>query len=265
MINKINALINNYLKKTNIYTKIDEIQFTVKNINNICNTLSKTLINIQNKQEDLRFRGHYNLWRAKRIVAIINHYGEEFFREKKILELGAGYGDMGNYLKEIGAEVVFAEGRPEHCEVLRHRFPNNKVYQVNLENEWPWQEHFDIILNLGILYHLDNFNFLLEMCFAHCDHMILETEVSDSDDPLFVLKIEEDTKSYDQSLIGIGSRPSEYMIEAIIIKNNFIFKKINDDRCNSHFHRYDWKIKNTHAWINGQRRFWFIQKNSIQE
>jgi 2-polyprenyl-3-methyl-5-hydroxy-6-metoxy-1,4-benzoquinol methylase len=107
------------------------------------------------------FSDHYEYWRAKRVVAIVEYYGQEWFKGKKILELGCGFGDIGKVFKSLGAEVVFAEGRKENCEVLMRKFPNDRIYQINLENEWPFQkERFDLILHMGVLYHL-NINIFL--------------------------------------------------------------------------------------------------------
>lgn len=204
------------------------------------------------------FSGHYEYWRAKRIVAIVEKYGEAWFKGKKILELGCGHGDIGYVLSTLGAEVIYVEGRKEHCDFLRKRFSNSRMYQVNLENEWPFSvnEKFDMILHLGLLYHLQDYRFSLEKCAAHTSHLVLETEVCDAEDD-FVLVIEENSESYDQSLIGSGSRPSASHIEAILSEAGFVFERIQDSRCNADIHVYDWPVKNTKTWGNGLRRFWF--------
>lgn len=209
------------------------------------------------------FSGHYEYWRAKRIVAIVEEYGEAWFKGRKILELGCGYGDIGHVFSTLGAEVIYAEGRKEHCDILRKRFPHSRVYQVNLENEWPFSidEKFDMILHLGLLYHLKDYRFSLEKCAAHTSHLVLETEVCDAEDD-FVLVIDENSESYDQSLIGSGSRPSASHIETILREAGFAFKRIQDSRCNADIHVYDWPVKNTKTWKHGLRRFWFCKEEN---
>jgi SAM-dependent methyltransferase len=208
------------------------------------------------------FSDHYEYWRIKRICAIVQHYGEDWFQDKTVLELGAGHGDIGRVIASMGATVVFAEGRGEHCDYLRYKFPKNEVYQVNLENEWPFAEgrKFDLILHLGLLYHLDNFAFSLAKCAETTDNFVLETEVCDSDDASFILKIGECRDNYDQSLIGRGSRPSGPYLENLINNLGFICEAVKDNKCNAHFHIYDWPITNTNNWQHGLRRFWFCKK-----
>lgn len=207
------------------------------------------------------FSGHYEYWYSKRIVAIVEKYGESWFKGKKILELGCGYGDIGRVLSSLGAEVIYVEGREEHCAVLRKRYPNNRVYQANLENEWPLpsDEKFDLILHLGLLYHMKNYSYSLEKCAEQTENLVLETEVCDTDED-FVLTIDENKDGYDQSLTGQGSRPSAKHVESILEKCGFTFDRVRDARCNANFHVYDWEVQNTKEWRSGLRRFWFCSK-----
>lgn len=237
----------------------NQININALTIQNIANKINRLSVN----NENYYFQDHYEYWRAKRIVAIVEHYGENFFKGKKILELGCGYGDIGKVLISIGAEVIFCEGREEHINILKRRFPNNRIYKINLESEWFFDnEKFDLILHLGVLYHLDNFEYSLEKCFLSSDNIVLETEVCDSDDPELVLKISENSEGYDQSLIGKGSRPSANYLENIFNKNLFEYQRIQDSSCNASFHRYDWEVNNTNSWESGLRRFYFLNKKS---
>ena len=208
------------------------------------------------------FTKHYEYWRAKRITAIVEYYSESWFKGKKILELGCGYGDIGFVLTTLGAEVVFAEGRKENCDYVRERFPNNRVYQMNAENEWPFskEEKFDMILHMGLLYHMDHFEFSLDRCLESSDILVLETEVCDSDDPDIIIKVSEDKNNVDQSLIGIGSRPAAAYVERYLEEREWQYDRVTDARCNAGMHEYDWNVKNTKTWKNGMRRFWFCEK-----
>ena len=219
------------------------------------------------RPQNERFTGHYEYWRAKRITAIVEHYGEAWFKGKSVLELGCGYGDIGYVLMTLGAQVTFAEGRAENCDYLRRRFPGNPVYFMNCENEWPFAEdaHFDLVLHMGLLYHLDNLWFALDKACACCDDLVLETEVSDSDDENFILKTDENTSGWDQSLIGHGSRPSGACVEKHLTALGWSMQRVTDTRCNALFHTYDWEVKNTGTWRHGLRRFWFCKKEKSEE
>lgn len=241
---------------------------TVNDSNNSINEIKISSSILTNRLSNLiadphKFSDHYEYWRLKRINAIINYFGEEWFYGKKILELGCGFGDIGKVFKmSFNCDVIFSEGRKENCDILRSRFPDNRIYQMNCENEWPFAEteSFDMIFHMGLLYHLDNFEFSLIKCLNSTNYLVLETEVSDSDDPEFALKITEQTESYDQSMEGCGSRPSAAYIEQLLELHGWKFERVSDNRCNALFHTYDWEIKNTCTWQPGMRRFWFCCK-----
>lgn len=208
---------------------------------------------------DGRFRGHYNLWQEKRVTAIIEYFNPLWFKGKKILELGCGYGDIGAAFTALGANVTCSDARAEHLEVLKRKYPHIKTIQANIENEWPFEEKYDLILHLGVLYHLNDINFSLERSVKYADHLILETEVCDSDDHDTMLKVEEDKNSYDQSFTGHGSRPSASYIEQFIKNLGASFERVNGNQCNSLFHQYNWTVQGSGEWRHGLRRFWFIK------
>jgi len=206
---------------------------------------------------DEQFRGHYIEWRAKRLAAILNHYGPTFFLGKTLLELGCGHADIGAFFANLGAKVTCTDARPEHLVVVRRRHPGLKTITANLETEWPLGS-YDIIIHMGVLYHLKNFTGSLEHACQNCRNLILETEVCDSDDPNFVLQTQE--AGFDQAMSGIGSRPSAEAIEKVLRACGMSYERITDDRCNSHIHRYNWPVTNTKTWEHGLRRFWFAEK-----
>jgi SAM-dependent methyltransferase len=207
---------------------------------------------------EVRFEGHYRDWRRRRVGAIVERYGAEFFRGASVLELGCGYGDIGIMLSVVGADVTFAEGRSEHVEEMRARYPSlpaARFVVYDAEGAWPFLERFDLVLNLGLLYHLDGWERCLIDSLRAADHVVVETEVCDSDDPALVLKLAE--QGYDQALSGTGSRPSAAAVEQVIRGEGFRFSRVADSRCNADFHRYDWPVTGSGRSEHGLRRFWF--------
>jgi len=207
------------------------------------------------------FGEHYYGWRMKRIKRIIKHYGLTWFEKKKILELGCGYGDIGMAFVALGADCTFVEARDSHINEMRARYsdyPKEKLLVANLDGPWPFKESFDLVLHLGLLYHLNNWEESIKEVAARSSNMVLETEVCDSDDPDFILQINEE--GYDQSFTGIGSRPSGPAVEKILHECGFKFQRLTDDSCNSTPHVYDWKIANTGDHGPAFRRLWFCFK-----
>ena len=87
------------------------------------------------------FDGHYWEWRKNRVEKIKSIYfleHEDWFKGRDILELGCGYGDLGINFVELGANVLFAEVRKEHLEILRKKYNVSENNTVVLDQETKW-------------------------------------------------------------------------------------------------------------------------------
>lgn len=124
----------------------------------------------------------YEDWTKKRIEKIINIFGKDWFQNKKILELGACHGDIGIELLKLGADVTFSDARPEHLEDLKtklsalHFDPTTLI--INQEEDYNLNKKFDLILHLGLLYNLENWQNDLKSALTHTNVMILESVVN---------------------------------------------------------------------------------------
>ena len=206
----------------------------------------------------MSFDGHYYGWRVARISAIVEHFGADYFRGRKLLELGAGHGDIGIFFHCLGADVTFGDARPEHLDVMRERYPSipeQKFVLYDAEGDWPFEGAFDVVLNLGLIYHCDRWEKSIMDSSLAAKDMLIETEVADSDDPYYVGKVKEE--GYDQAFRGTGSRPSPAAVERVMRACDLEFSRITDNRCNSDFHVYDWNPTNSGEWEDGKRAFWF--------
>ncbi len=208
----------------------------------------------------------YTGLKRNRIEEIVNHFGGSWFKGKKILELGCGYADIGNVFYMLGANVVSTDARKEHLEVVGTKYPhlNTVLYDLN-NKDWPFDLDYDLIINTGILYHLEEFEQMLGNCFLACKNMFLESIVSDSDDPCFVNCSEEE--GFDQSFTKKGCRPSVANVERIIQESGFSFERCFNKNLNVEGHLFDWEPLNSglsHLYVDGVfnwlRRAWFCTK-----
>lgn len=205
------------------------------------------------------FQGGYEDWRAKRTKAILDHYGHELFNGKSLLELGAGFGDIGHFFSMIGSKVTCLDARAKNTKATMKRFPSLKAITFDLNNGLPNGDKFDIIIHFGVLYHLRTPDASLRESCKACEYLILETECSDSDDPHYLPEAKETSFVYDQAIDGIGTRPSQAYVERILKEEGMTFERITDGRCNAAGHFYDWPLKNTKQCPRGQRRMWFAK------
>ena len=206
------------------------------------------------------FEGNYNLWREKRYNRILKKYGEDFFKDKTLLELGCGEGDLGNMFSKLGAIVTCVDGRKKYIDTCKELYPHLQSFVFDLNVGLGTNNYFDIILHTGLLYHLINVDQSIIQCTKQCNWLILETEVCNSFDPHTILYVNE-YDGFDQSLNAKGSRPSPEYIERILQENNFSFEKISDE-LNIGWHIYDWERNNTKEYYDGLRAFWFCEKRT---
>lgn len=204
------------------------------------------------------FSDHYINWRISRLNGVKKYISPEYFKSKTLLELGCGYADVGNMFYELGAIVTSSDVRKEHLAIVDKRYPHIKTLLIDGDND-TIKDKYDIIVHWGLLYHLKEIEAHLEIVSQKCDILLLETEVSDSDDNQFYIRTNENGS--DQAFNLNGIRPSQSYVEDVLEKNGFQFKLIKDPILNSGFHSYDWNITNSKNWRHGLRRFWICWKN----
>lgn len=206
------------------------------------------------------FSGHYDAWREARINKILSIFGKDYFKDKTLLELGCGLGDIGRYFQTLGARVTFAEGRLEHVKEMKKRY-NIDAIELDQDVEWDLNKKFDVVLHTGVLYHLLNWKTDLKCTLAHGDVVILETEVANRTDKNFVYSHRENSKAYDQSLHGPAVKIPAAAIEHELSKQGAEFKRYDDSDLNAGDHTYDWIVDDAGpAWKPARyRRFWVVQ------
>jgi len=212
------------------------------------------------------FEGHYIQWREKRLNFLVKVLGKEFFKGKSVLEVGAGYGDIGNFFSFLGADVTCTDARQEHLDVIKKRHPHIKTYLYDLDSrEYPKgheNDQYDVVIHMGVMYHLirspESVIMRAVSRLKSGGTLILESEIADSDDPFYVRRrVESD--AYDQSFSGKGNRPSAAYVERVLSESS-TFIRYDSEELNCTGHRYTWEVKNTGSARHGRRRFWIATK-----
>ncbi len=130
-----------------------------------------------------------------------------------VLEVGAGIGDHTSFFIDRGCKVVTSDARRENIEILRSRYPDIKVLQLDLDNPpKTFNDLFDIVYCYGLLYHLKNPSKAIEFMSHCCRKMLfLETCVSFGDEDSLNTCIE-DVLNPTQAMSGTGCRPTRRWI-----------------------------------------------------
>ena len=223
-----------------------------------------------------RFEDHYIDWRNKRINAVIERYGTDFFKGKKVLELGAGYGHIGKVFREqYGAIVTFTEARAQYLSVIKEMNPDSRVFALDLEsiNDIERLDDYDFIIHWGVMYHQfhESVEPSLRILCRKAPYMTIETQVIDTKDPMTIVHKKEpqyvekhDSEgalAYDQSYSTNACSPSAAFVERILTEEGMKFERITNS-LDSAFHNYSWPEQDNGKDIEGRRRFWFCEREN---
>ena len=213
----------------------------------------------------------YPQWRTARITKLIDIYGVEYFQGRRILELGAGLCEIGAFFAELGADVTCLEGRAEQVAFakLKHRkTPNLHIAQCDLEGDFSGYGRFDLILHFGLLYHIKNVEEHVRICLGMADDVVLETVVCDSLDPHRIVLVPGRSEVIEESLHGVGSRPSPAYVERLCAEGGFGTERHFCPSLNSADGQfiYDWAHKNDGD-LGGYhlRRFWRFRRTAAAQ
>lgn len=213
------------------------------------------------------FHPSYAGWREKRLGKILEIYGADYFKGRKVLELGAGHGDLGASLAKLGADVLCLDGRLQNVSFarLKHRkVAGVRFEEFNLENDFSGFGRFDLIVDFGLLYHLRNVDAHLRCCFSVADDMLIESVVCDSTDPHAIFYRPERAEVDEEALDGVGSRPSPFYVERLAAENSFaVTRYFTSDLNYTHQFVYDWEHRNDGRLGDDfvLRRFWRFTKS----
>ena len=182
---------------------------------------------------------------------------------KTILDLGCGHADVSGALYRLGADITALDARPEHLKIANKKFPGIKTIKADLDQGWPFPgKQFDIILDLGVLCHLRNYESHLRSVCSAGTYIVIETAVYNSNDPNGCIAIPENKSGYDLSANGMGCRPSAAAIERVLSECGMDFKRMDSSKLNSGDNVYDWNQTNSGSTSLYNRRLWFAVKNN---
>jgi SAM-dependent methyltransferase len=191
--------------------------------------------------------GAYVEARQARLRNLFAHIDRAKLSKKRVLELGAGSGELGQAFEELGCTVVSVEARSEHLVKLRAQYPWREAYAADLE-QWDFSclGYFDAILCFGLLYHLATPAEFLARCARTTNTIYLESIVTDAVEPVVPICEEEDgaLRGSDQAFSGRGCRPSPAWIANELTRHGFWVRDISTGLANwggDYPSSYDWQ------------------------
>jgi tRNA (mo5U34)-methyltransferase len=113
-------------------------------------------------------------------------YDHLFKKPKKIADIGGADGEVALYLSGLGYECDLYDYGPTNMNGLRGaRYlkealgSSARIFEVDLDSQFSLQEtSYDLILFLGLLYHLKNPFYALERMAKHSRYMFVSTRIA---------------------------------------------------------------------------------------
>lgn len=198
---------------------------------------------------------YHTEWQVNRLIFILKKYGENYFKNKTILELGSFNGFFGESFRLLGADVLSVEGKEANVQDIKNTHTNLNIICKNLDTkDWDFG-NYDIIINFGLFYHLEKYHEEhLINCIDHSNLMFFETVIFDSYESEIFMNSEE---GVDQSLSNKGGYPSPSYVENIFKNKKCKYQSHTDAALNGRGYSYNCEQKNTKD-INC-RKLWIVE------
>lgn len=202
----------------------------------------------------------YPEWNYKKIKLIMDYYGPRSFVGKTMADLGSFHGDISGAFLRLGVRCTSYEWRDENIAIAKKKYPNLRQVKADLSKEFAENNRFDIVLNLGLLPHLENPEEHLRYVCSITDNLVLESECIDSKDPYRINFVSENVQNKEWGITGRSAKLSVAFIERVLRECGFEFKKISETKLNTGKYIYDWAEKDSGAGNIFYRKIWFAKK-----
>ena len=148
------------------------------------------------------------------------------------VDVGCGLGHFSSFLTNLGFDVLALDGREENIIEASRRFPGIEFQIADAEDEKTrLHGKFDLVLCLGLLYHLENPFAAIRNLFAMTGKIaILEGMCIPGDEPMLAVRDEGPTE--DQGLRHVALYPTENGLIKLLYRSGFLhvfhFRKMPD-------------------------------------
>jgi len=194
-----------------------------------------------------------NTQRTKLLIKVLNQlYGSS---SKSILDVGAGDFSIAEAICKLGHDVLALEPRAKEANLPASNFRTYKSDVDSYLSNAGENIRFDIVMMLGLLYHLERPQETLRRVSAISDSVVIIDSVVLDHDGDAIVYLEEDREIAGHSVNGLGCRPSFKWLINKMRANGFEYyydlsghlKDIRSDGLSTG-HLYNWKCERTCGW-----------------
>lgn len=199
------------------------------------------------------YRDHY----VNLTAMMKNHLHLDRLSGRKVIDLGCGYGWWGQALIEHGADIAFVDGRRSNLEAVQKEVPGAKTYLMNVESDGLPRMKADLILCMGLIYHIASPRALFDRMIAVAPRVFIDTTCMDHDGEFIVYHSEVQGSQY--SLSGSACRPSPNWVMGQLREAGYEYVYDISDPIGNRPPAagfpgliYDWDYRRTCGWRRGE-------------
>lgn len=168
---------------------------------------------------------HYDALNAAR-EAVIRSLVESLRKDHTLqsaVDLGCGVGHFSGFLRDLGFNVLALDGRQANLDEARRRFPGIEFRLMDAEDPQVRNlGQFDLVLCMGLYYHLENPFAAFRNCFAITGRIaIVEGMCVPGSDPS--LTVRDEGPMEDQGLHHVALYPTENGLIKLLYRSGFPF------------------------------------------
>lgn len=224
--------------------------------------------------ENVFLEDGYTMRYENLMKVMTKHIDAKRIKGASVLDFACGAGGFGVRFEELGANVVFIDGRESNLDLVRQANKDAKTYLWNLEKDQnaPFAKA-DLALCMGLIYHTGDPVSVLGRIAKHSDDIFVETTVLDHDGKIIVF-YSEDMEPKQFSVTGSACRPSPGWVSEALTQCGFVaVKEILDGAANLKPGvgfpgcLYDWKFERTCGWRRDEcalKRLYIASKKPAQ-
>jgi FkbM family methyltransferase len=142
---------------------------------------------------------------------------------RTVVDVGCGLGYFSALMTDLGFQVMALDGRPENVDEARHRYRGVEFRVADAEDPIVRSlGEFDLVLCLGLLYHLENPFIAIRNLFEMTRKVaILEGMCFPDERPILAIRDEGPTE--DQGLRHVALYPSENALIKLLYRAGFLY------------------------------------------
>lgn len=119
------------------------------------------------------------------VNAKMRNWFDQLPKDAKLLDIGCADGDIAFYFETLGYQVDVIDREQTNyndlkgCHYLKHKLDSNiDILEMDIDRNIELSKEYDLTFSLGLLYHLRNPLYFLNLLCLHSEYVLLSTRIA---------------------------------------------------------------------------------------